>query len=70
MVREYFLEEVAFSVAKTERREEKLPKGGRISGYRALEARELHNPSTENRSEGLECISRAGKKWPLEEGDS
>lgn len=48
VVRECFLEEVIFKVAEPGRREEKVPKGTGISRCRALKARELHSPRTEN----------------------
>lgn len=56
MVRECFLEEMALQVVKPGRSKEKVPKGRGISRYRVLEARELHNPSTENELGRLECI--------------
>lgn len=57
VVRECFLEEVALKVAKPGKKEEKAPKGRGISRYGALEARQLHNPRTENGSVKLERIS-------------
>lgn len=56
-VKEYFLEEVAFKIAKPGKKRKKVPKGREISRYRDLEASELYNFRTENRSVRLECIS-------------
>lgn len=51
------MEEVAFKIAKPGKKRKKVPKGREISRYRDLEASELYNFRTENRSVRLECIS-------------